>query len=251
MCTLLVAHRVWEELPLLVAANRDERLDRASSPPAPGPGGPAAYVAPRDLAAGGTWIGLNADGVFAGLTNRFGRPPEPARRTRGELVLRALAHRSAAGAARELGEIDPAGWNGFHLVVADPEQAFLVWADGETRTARALEPGFHVVTERSFGAAPTAREPWAALATASWSHGPPPGDEEIRTFLATHRDPSIEGLCVHREDLGYGTRSSTILRIRTGAGARDLDPEWLEAAGPPCVTPHVPVDLSSLLARPS
>ena len=54
MCTIIILHGVSPEHALIVAANRDERLDRAFSPPAVvAPG----VVAPRDDVAGGSWMG--------------------------------------------------------------------------------------------------------------------------------------------------------------------------------------------------
>ena len=101
MCTLAVALGADPRWPVVVAANRDERLGR----PAEGwalreaPGG-ARYAAPRDLTAGGTWIGVSARGAVAALTN-YHAPldwyPDDRRRSRGELVPLALA---APGARR-------------------------------------------------------------------------------------------------------------------------------------------------------
>ena len=72
MCTLILLDRVVPEFPVVVAANRDEFYARPAAPPArfvPGDG-KLAFVAPQDLEAGGTWMGLNSNSVFVGLTNR-------------------------------------------------------------------------------------------------------------------------------------------------------------------------------------
>src|SRR5712692_8012823 len=73
VCTLICAFRVFPRWPLIVAANRDEHLNRPASPPRLWPGD-LSFVAPRDEAAGGTWLGLNSAGLFVGVTNRFGVP---------------------------------------------------------------------------------------------------------------------------------------------------------------------------------
>ena len=54
---------------LQVAANRDEWLKRPAAAPAVWTEG---WLAPKDLEAGGTWLGLNAQGLFVGVTNRAG-----------------------------------------------------------------------------------------------------------------------------------------------------------------------------------
>src|SRR5689334_15144839 len=92
MCTLLVAAHVFEGHPIVVVANRDEQLDRPSSPPSIWPGG---FLAPRDDRAGGTWLGVNRAGVFVGITNRAFAPQDPARKSRGAIVTEALSLRSA------------------------------------------------------------------------------------------------------------------------------------------------------------
>ncbi len=69
MCTLIVLHRCVPDRPLVVAANRDEFLDRPSEEPALRSSRTGPIVAPLDLEAGGTWVGVSARGVFAGLTN--------------------------------------------------------------------------------------------------------------------------------------------------------------------------------------
>ena len=65
-------------------------------------GGP--ILAPIDLRAGGTWLGLNADGVFAAVTNRRSVFVDSDRRSRGDLVLDALAGHSAREGARRIEE---------------------------------------------------------------------------------------------------------------------------------------------------
>ena len=71
MCTLAVFRDVSTTLPLVVAANRDEFLDRPTDLPGLLDVLPR-VVAGRDRQAGGTWLGARArDGALvAGLLNR-------------------------------------------------------------------------------------------------------------------------------------------------------------------------------------
>ena len=56
-----------------------------------------------DSLAGGTWLGVNDDGLVAAVLNRRGTlGPEPGKRSRGELVLEALDHAEAYDAAEAL-----------------------------------------------------------------------------------------------------------------------------------------------------
>jgi hypothetical protein len=102
MCSLVLAAQVFAGVPLVVVANRDEQLDRASSPPlvwhGDGSGGTSEsppFIAPRDDVAGGTWLGVNRAGVFVGITNRYLGPQDATRASRGRLVADALALGSA------------------------------------------------------------------------------------------------------------------------------------------------------------
>ena len=69
MCTLIVLHRCVPGSPLVIAANRDEFLDRPAEGPAVRKRASGSILAPLDLEAGGTWLGVNDRGVFVGLTN--------------------------------------------------------------------------------------------------------------------------------------------------------------------------------------
>ncbi len=89
MCLIVFAWRPGHAQPLIVAANRDEFYARPSLPLAQWPDAPHVYAG-RDQEAGGTWLGVNADGRFAALTNIRDPHQPPARKSRGELVARFL-----------------------------------------------------------------------------------------------------------------------------------------------------------------
>jgi uncharacterized protein with NRDE domain len=242
VCTLAVAVGTDRRWPVVVAANRDERLGRASEDWALR-GAPArpAYLAPRDAVAGGTWIGLSATGLFAGLTNFHvptGQGPDPERRSRGEIVPAALAQPTAAAARAALGGLDAAAYNPFHLLVADGHGAFLWWYDGETAAFETLGPGLHVVTERS----PYGRDPRGDLLRSRWPVDPAPA--RLREVLATHSP--LPGPCIHLGDV-YGTRSAAVLRLAPALALSEL----YASVGPPCVTPlEDRAALVAALARP-
>ena len=97
MCTVVLLIRPGHAWPLLLAANRDERLDRAWDPPAAHWPDQPDVVAGRDRSGGGTWMGVNQAGVVAAVLNRQGSlGPAPGKRSRGELPLLALATPTAA-----------------------------------------------------------------------------------------------------------------------------------------------------------
>lgn len=244
MCTLIAAVGLWPEWPLVVAANRDEQLDRAARPPHAWPATPLRVFAPEDARAGGTWLGLNQQGLFVGVTNRFGLPPDPARRSRGLLVRALLDQPDARGAAAQAAALDPAAYNPFHLLLADRQGAWRAHHDGQRLIVEPLGAGWHVITERSLGAGASARPGQVQAALQALDGASPPTDAALQAILAQHAEPSFEGVCVHEPRWNYGTRSSTLLRL--GADAASL--RWLHAEGAPCQTPFVDVSAAARAA---
>lgn len=230
MCTLVAFHRVVPDAPLVIAANRDEFLDRPAEGFALRPGG---VLAPRDLREGGTWMGLNRYGLFAGLTNRArGGTRDPARRSRGHAVFEVLrGARSAQSAARLLEGLPVGAYNPFHLLVADGRAAWLAVYENAPKVF-ALQPGLHVIGNRDPAGAPGPKEEGIRRACERFAGRPL---EMVvagaAAVLADHADGDTErAACVHRE--GYGTRSAAILALgRSGRG------RLLFASGPPCRTP--------------
>jgi hypothetical protein len=242
MCTLVVAAGIVPDAPLVVVANRDEVLSRPSRPPFHWPG--TDFVAPRDEVAGGTWLGYTARGLFVGILNRFLGPNDPARRSRGALVVDTLGYRSAAEAHAALAELDPHRYNGFHLVYADaraPHDVFATISDGTELSQLRLGEGFHVITERAFGADRANGRARLERIRAAWirSSGSPFDPARATTVLAEHDEASpIEGTCIHLGERGYGTKSGMVLAVKPERAT------MLWAEGPPCVTPFFEVDLA-------
>ncbi len=214
---------------LQVAANRDEFLARPAAPPEPSADG--RWLAPRDLQAGGTWLGLNAAGLFVGVTNRAAGPRDPSRRSRGLLVLDALESPDAASLHLRLGRLDPAAYNAFHLAYADGTLAGLSWSDGTVLRQERLAPGLHVLTEQSLGAGDDGARrrlveerlaPGQVLALEGWL-----------ALLSVHGPTPRAGTCVHADAVGYGTRSAFVLH--RGPSVTESRCAWTEAR--PCTSP--------------
>jgi uncharacterized protein with NRDE domain len=269
MCTLIAIHRAVPGRWLVVAANRDEFLDRPAEAPAVrrGPAGP--ILAPLDARAGGTWLGLNAHGVFAALTNLRTTDPDPTHKSRGMVVMDALALRSADAAAGALARLPRDSYNGFNCFVADAGSAYLITYRGQP-VVHPLSPGVHVVGNADASAALRSIEQRADDATASVAVAAElPADErqqKVDRVLVSARaaaelppDEVLDALqdvcrehgtgttpvgdtCVH---LGgtYGTRSSMLLELADAPARSRL----LHAEGAPCRTPYQ--DFSSLLSE--
>src|SRR3954462_9371786 len=130
MCLLIVIHGLVPGMPLIVAANRDERRARPTIPMTrlEGVGGELAILGGRDKLGGGTWLATNEAGVVAGLTNRPLRDgPDTTKRSRGELPLALAAHPTASAAVKAFRTaIDPSEYNPSWLLVADRHDAYFV-----------------------------------------------------------------------------------------------------------------------------
>ncbi|MBW8269067.1 NRDE family protein [Caldovatus aquaticus] len=253
MCTVILLRRPGHAWPLLMAANRDERLDRAWDPPAPHWPDRPEVVGGRDRGAGGTWMALDTGtGVVAAVLNRPGSlGPAPGKRSRGILPLLALEHRSAARAAAHLAATLPAGdWRPFNLVLADSREAFFLRGLGHGRPeVEALPCGISLITSHDPNdlTHPRTRRHLPRFAAA-----PPPepdrpaGWRGWAALLADDAfDPAIgvaETLCVPPLG-GFGTVCSSLLAL-----AADGTPHWLFAAGPPGRAPFEPVALARLAA---
>lgn len=132
MCTVVILLRPGHAWPVLIAANRDEMLSRPWQPPAAHWPDRPGVVAGLDELAGGSWLGINREGVLAGVLNRRGSlGPAEGRRSRGELVLEALDHADADRAAEALTGLDTRAYRTFNMVVLDNSRAFWLRNLGE------------------------------------------------------------------------------------------------------------------------
>lgn len=236
MCTLVVSSRQHPRWPLIVAANRDELWARPAQ--GLGPWADRPLLAPKDLQAGGTWLGLNAWRHFVGVTNRFLAPRHPERRSRGALVVEALDQPTPLALRHRMTGVDAAGFNACHLVSASVDEVWSHALIDDRLVSTPLGPGLHVVTERSYAAEPAARE---ATVREAWARLPRDADgaptpEGLRGLLASRRaDDPLASVCVELPEYQYGTRSSFVLFL----GADDEDTRVFETDGRPDQTPLV------------
>jgi len=146
VCTLALYFRVFDDYPLVVAANRDEHYDRPSAPPILTESTPK-ILAGRDLRAGGTWLGVNEHGLLAGILNRRSNGDQslPSKtRSRGLLCLDLLGLKSAAEACAFLQRPEQDFYQPFSLVFADEREAWAAFNAQERIEAVRLCEGLHV-----------------------------------------------------------------------------------------------------------
>ena len=242
MCLILVVWRTHPRFPCIIAANRDEFHERASAPARWWTDKPQ-ILGGRDLAAGGTWLGLTRAGSFAALTNF--RDPQ-ARRTdapsRGMLVTELLE--SNAPIEARLAELERIGsrYNPFNVLFSDGERLGVYES---TRAAgRELEPGIYGLSNHLLDTPwPKVQRAKSRLATAIESltddaapilellrdDRPAPDEELPRTGVNLEWERMLSSAFIRSAD--YGTRCSTVVRIDRNGDAQFDEWTWDPAGG--------------------
>jgi uncharacterized protein with NRDE domain len=234
MCLIAVAWQARADLPLVVAANRDEWRERPAEPAhwwADRPG----VLAGRDLQAGGTWLGISRDGRFAAVTNF--RDPSDRRstaRSRGELVADFLAGAEEPGEYCERIARRAHEYNAFNLLVADTAT---FWYYGSREgPPRPVAPGVHALSnhildepwpkvvraQRSMEAALGETDPAPTLLRMLSDAAPAREDELPRTGVPLEWERRLSAALITGED--YGTRNSTVV-VAPAQGPAMLE-EW-------------------------
>jgi hypothetical protein len=204
---------------VFIAANRDEMLNRPWRPP--GRYWADDIIAGKDETGGGTWLGINRQGVVAAVLNRHGSlGPAPGKRSRGELPLLALAAPSAAAAADRIAALDAGDYRSFNLVTADRGGAYLVrglGAGGPDVTP--FKPG---VTMLTAGEPNDLGEPRIARHLPKFQGAAWPAWERL---LIDGSAPRISALSIPPGPEGFGTVCSSLLELPAEAA-----PSWRFAA---------------------
>jgi hypothetical protein len=240
MCTVVIGFEPGERVPLLLLGARDELTDRPWLPPARHwPGSP--LLGGLDEQACGTWLAVQPElpRVSCLLNGRGALADPAARRSRGELPLRAAADgagilKDLAGAPEALAAYDP-----FHLVCADPGAVLMLSWDGEHALVADLPPGTHVLTNagHAYPADPV-MEPKAAhfgpkFAASRPSAGPAlpaarAWGDWLHLAAGDGLDPGDPRAIVARRDLPdgrvWGTTSVTLVAVAADGFRYDFQP---------------------------
>ncbi|MGQ7860553.1 NRDE family protein [Pseudomonas sp. 32A] len=221
MCLIVFAWRPGHAQPLIVAANRDEFYARPSLPLAQWLDAPHVYAG-RDQEAGGTWLGVGADGRFAALTNIRDPHQPPARKSRGELVARFLS--GSLLIDDYLADVNGRSieYAGFNLLVGTRDELWHYNAKESAPTR--LEAGVYGLSNAGLDT------PWPKLLKAKAALAQVLADPQPEALLGILSDPQTApfaelpdtGVGLATESLlssvfiaspSYGTRASTALIV--------------------------------------
>jgi uncharacterized protein with NRDE domain len=221
MCVVALAHKAHPDWPLILIGNRDELHARPAAALAEWDDG-SGIIAGRDLQAGGTWLGVHRpSGRAVVVTNVRGAMPDPAKESRGALVVDMLRGegRFADPAAGDLPR-----FNAFNLFAV---------GDGKTRllTNRPvplimpLEPGVHALANEPVDApCPRAERLRLALEATVAVGGDPEG---LLDTLMAEDAPAL----FLRGDV-YGTRASTLVAISAEGDVRMVERRYEKGGRP-------------------
>ena len=244
MCTLAIYFRATADCPVVIAANRDEFLERPAGDPTTLLDNPH-VVGGKDLRAGGTWLGISENGIVAGLLNRRAENGvNPDARSRGLLCLDALRQRTAREAAEFASRERGSDYNPFNLLMVSRDEAFVAYNRGESIEVVEIKPGLHLLSNLNLNdfecpKISASYGKFAELGEREDFRRDPIGQRaSLGALLADHntqldsRSGRPNALCLHLEN--YGTRSSSLIFMRE----RAAEIAHYFAPGPPCVTAY-------------
>ncbi len=178
MCTLTILR---DEGRVLVTMNRDDLAGRPEAAPAEWPSAKPTFVAPKDLQAGGTWIGVHADGVIACLLNRYDRAPV-GRTSRGSIVLEAMRNVSVDDACNALKALDHTAYSPFTCnLVGYDSSTRLDWTGAHLKHTDLLATGDIIMVTSSSWQFDEVKAPREGLFRRVWANGDA-GADRIATF---------------------------------------------------------------------
>jgi len=225
MCLVLLSYKQQPGYRLVLAANRDEFLDRPTATLDYHFHGES-ILAGKDLQHGGTWLGLVDNGRLAAITNY--RDPVRVIRSapsRGELVLRFLrSRRTPAEFIQGLAQ-ESKTYNGFNLLLADNRG--LYYFSNITGQAKELEPGLYGLSNHLLNTPWPKVERGREMLQNSLIAVSQPDQEEIFSVLRNESRPDdallpetgvglewekiLSPIFIHSSN--YGTRSSAVILV--------------------------------------
>jgi hypothetical protein len=243
MCTLTVIQSGDD---CIITMNRDDLIERPEAPPCLITSNKVAIMAPLDLKAGGTWIGLNQHGLVACLLNRYDQAAPHNARSRGEIVPMALQAHTIDEAEQRLmsmdrdafapftcvimtlGRLIRIDWTGKRITRLCVPQAQRWMATSSSVSGDEVEAKRSYLFETTFGGNNTGADQIAGFHSVShpvdrwwapWMERPHAHTKSITQIVLNHHGPEIH----------YWDRASILERGLVDAPFRSM-PQWRSPA---------------------
>lgn len=223
MCLILFAYHIHPDIPLIVAANRDEFYQRPTK---------AAHywddkqeiLAGRDLEKMGTWMGITKEGRFAALTNYRNPNEETAgKRSRGELVAQYLTNNGNTKEYLKNLEKSKAEYPGYNILLGDVNE--LYYYSNVNSQMEVLAPGIYGLSNHFLNTdwpkvkigrtgmlkaiSKSTGQMKAELFQLLQNEDPAPDERLPHTGVSLEWERMLSPLFIKSTE--YGTRSSTVL----------------------------------------
>lgn len=219
MCVLALAFDEHPRWRLVLAGNRDELHARPAAPLHRWEG-PGQVLAGRDIAGGGTWLGVSEEGRLAVVTNLRGFGAPDARRPSRGLLLRDLLSGEGRYAAPSDGDLE--AFNPFNLF-ALTDGALMFWTNRPAAERRRLGPGLYGASNGPLDA-PWPKTVRLKAALQNWLEGDAEQPQAMLDALMDDQPPPIEAgppsdapeppqTPIFIRNPLYGTRCSTVAAI--------------------------------------
>lgn len=249
MCTLLSIRNLIYDYPLIVAFNRDEKLDRESSEPCVLKDlSTTKIIGARDLKKGGTWLAIKAsskeiDPLIVAVTNETDEF-DSSLKTRGKLVLEGFNQDNISIDSYKrnfLKKIKCNNYNKFNLVAISKYMTYFCHGLGQRKPLiRYSKRDVNVICSNHFSLKSNIKKHYLANKLKNlnlYLDSYMPNIDDVKDYmhltLSAHSckksDSNLDSqICVHGDD--YGTVSTTIVAFsRTG-----LYNKYWYGTGNPC-----------------
>lgn len=223
--------------------NRDERRSRSpAEPPSVIRAGEFKAIAPLDPEGGGTWIGVNDQGLTVALANVYPSDPPPlplGPRSRGLLVLEALACPDGEAVMALVDDTEVTRFQPFELLAFEPDRPVskAVWDGRELTHGRRREPGLTATSSsRDQRTAEGVRRAWFEAQAASHGGYTAPLLESLHR--SRHPTPGPWAVSMERSDAATVSMSTVTVDAESVSFVYTPGPPHRTAPDQPVVLPR-------------
>ena len=144
MCTLFIHRSKNSDWPILIANNRDEYLARTFK--SPGYHWNSSIFAGKDILEGGSWLGLNKNGLCAAILNRASNKLKDKNlNSRGKIIIDILKKSDAKSALKYIESYFKKDTRFFNLFISDYKNAFWIKYDQDELRSFEVPYGFSII----------------------------------------------------------------------------------------------------------